>query len=85
MPKKTANSTTLMTTLARGVGSAVGRIANTAQRLAAVSSEAVKGASAPGKKKTTRSKPRKASRKKTGKPKATPQAKTRKKSAPAKA
>jgi hypothetical protein len=84
MPKKSANSTALMTTIARGVGSAVGRIANTAQRLAAVSSEVVKGASAPGKK-LTRSKPRKSSRKKTGKPKVTPKAKTPKKSAPAKA
>ena len=85
MPKKTANSTVLMTTIARGVGSAVGRIANTAQRLAAVSAEAVKGASAPGKK-TTRSKPRKTSGKKTsGKKTGKPKVKTRKKSAPAKA
>jgi hypothetical protein len=84
MPKKTANSTGLMTTIARGVGSAVGRMANTAQRFAAVSTEVVKRASAPGNK-ATRAKPGKSSRKKSRKPTVTTKAKTRKKSAPAKA
>ncbi|HTF45188.1 MAG TPA: hypothetical protein VK641_14865 [Terriglobales bacterium] len=84
MPKKTANSTGLMTTIARGVGSAVGRIANTAQRFAAVSTEVVKGARAAGKK-ATRSKPVKSTRKKTRKRTVTPKAKTPKKSAPARA
>jgi hypothetical protein len=85
MPKKTANSAnSMMTTIARGVGSAVGRIANTAQHLATVSTEVVKRASAPGKK-ATRAKPGKSSSKKTRKRTVTPKAKTAKKSAPAKA
>jgi len=84
MPKKTAKSTGLMTTIARGVGSAVGRIANTAQRLATVSTEVVKGARAAGKK-TSRSKPGKSSSKKSRKRTVTPKARTPKKSAPAKA
>jgi hypothetical protein len=56
MPKKAASSTDMMTTIARGVGTAVGRIANTAQRVATASSEAVKAGSSYGKK-TKRSKP----------------------------
>jgi hypothetical protein len=50
MANKAVSSSDLMTTIARGVGSAVGRIANTAQRLATASSEAVKGTIAPAKK-----------------------------------
>jgi hypothetical protein len=50
MANKAVSSDDLITTIARGVGSAVGRIANTAQRLATASSEAVKGTTAPAKK-----------------------------------
>jgi hypothetical protein len=56
------NSDDLLTTIARGVGSAVGRIANTAQRLATASTEAVKGSEP---KKAKLSKPRTSAKKKT--------------------
>ena len=63
MPKKAANSNDLMTTIARGVGSAVGKIANTAQRLATASSEVVQQARTQGKKKTRPSTAKKAIKK----------------------
>jgi hypothetical protein len=49
MPRKAASATDLMTTIARGVGSAVGKIANTAQRLAIASSEVAKQSDTRGK------------------------------------
>ncbi len=57
MPKKAASSNDdLMITIARGVGSAVGKIANTAQRLATASSEVIEAGKTYGKK-AKRSKP----------------------------
>ena len=50
MPKKAVSSSDLMNTIARGVGSAVGKLANTAHRLATASSEVVDGLSKPAKK-----------------------------------
>jgi hypothetical protein len=84
MPKKKASSPDLMTTIARGVGSAVGRITNTAQRLATASSEIVEGASKAARK-ATRPKPK--ARKKVAKKAAVrkPKAKAKKKSGRAKA
>ncbi len=63
MPKKAVSSSDLMNTIARGVGSAVGRLANTAHRLATVSSEVVQGVSNPPRK-AKRSKPAKSAKKK---------------------
>jgi hypothetical protein len=89
MANKAVSSDDLITTIARGVGSAVGRIANTAQRLATASSEAVKGTTAPAKK-TKKPKPRPAVKKKAvkknvaRKPKAKPKTK-KKRTLPAKA
>jgi hypothetical protein len=61
MPKKTTSSDDLLTTIARGVGSAVGRIAITAQRLTTASTEAIKGIQP---KKAKRAKPRTSAKKK---------------------
>ena len=82
MPKKKASSPDLMTTIARGVGSAVGRITNTAQRLATASSEIVEGASKAARK-ATRPKAKKKVVKKVAVRK--PKAKAKKKSGRAKA
>jgi hypothetical protein len=86
MPKKAASSPDLMTTIARGVGSAVGRIANTAQRLATASSEVIEEASKAGKKLRS-SKPKVTAKKKAGKKIAArkPKAKAKKKSGRARA
>jgi hypothetical protein len=84
MPKKAASSPDLMTTIARGVGSAVGRIANTAQRLATASSEIVEGASKAARKAT---RPKAKAKKKVAKKVAArkPKAKAKKKTSRAKA
>jgi hypothetical protein len=76
MPKKAASSNDLMTTIARGVGSAVGRIANTAQLLATASSEVIEGASKAAKK-ARGSKPKTSARKKAGKKTAARKPKTK--------
>jgi hypothetical protein len=64
MPKQSKSSDDLLTTIARGVGSAVGRIANTAQRLTTASAEAVKKIQPT---KAKNSKPRASAKKKTAK------------------
>jgi len=78
MPKKAASSSDLMNTIARGVGSAVGKLANTAHRLATASSEVVQGVSKPSKKvKPAKSAKKKAVKKKTASKPATKKKRTK--------
>jgi hypothetical protein len=86
MVKKAVSSPDLMTTIARGVGSTVGRIENTAQRLATASSEVIERASK-AVKKARASKPKPSARKKAGKKAATrkPKSKAREKTSRTKA
>ncbi len=67
MPKKSTDSDDLMTTIARGVGSTVGKIANTAQRLAETASSEIAKHGRSFAKKAKRSKPRTSVKKKAAK------------------